>query len=684
MDTFTASLARNGGLTPEALEDQFTPAFLPSAGIDVPSASHYEQFVRAFALTDAERAKLDEFGFVVVPPRPGGRAGPVDVFYRVFAADLPVFVSADSVLHAWHRSYDRILAETETDVLRTVLAELLQSLQSRLSPEHPGTSDAWVYLEVARVLLEGGKSDSDRVQTTLDAVKNAREVYLDVMGQPQKIDFSAFIPRGHYNKSIELQRYFRAMRWLQTIELHLFDQELAASLNPREEAAARALARALSHDEPKRAYQTIDRFYRVHVGHPNALTLLDLVEFCEDAPATRCGDAALDAEQAALLTKSRPEPAYTPDPRPAEATLRFLPLRFALDAWITSQTTAPRLPPVLIGQELQGRAMASPFDVAFALGADRALTHLDSDMRKPFAAALPQYLLSAREAVQSARPLEVDATIYNHWLEALMSLATTSVDPRLPRVLRTPAWADHRLETLLASWAELRHDTILSVDMSVGRAGCQYPEGYVEPLPDLYSRLATAAEVLVETYEDDPLLRRPKTEAVLAWGEHFQGVMHRLAQLAEDELEGKPMSAADLAFLNRTVDQHARGYGGQRSYDGWYAALYFDPDWSLNRQGDPFQPYPHTAGGDSEPIVADVHLDTDHYRVLEVGTGHPELLIVAIDQGGDVSLFGGPVSSFYTFERHSSQRMTDEQWTDMLNGQRPPERPDFARGYRTQ
>ena len=129
---FAAAKAREQGLTFDALEARHSPAFLPKHGLDLKKAAHYEQFAKAFKLSDAERAKLDELGFVVIPAREQGGAGPVDLYYRVFAADLPVFVSADSVLHAWHRSYDSILEETEATTLTEHMTGLLESVDKAI------------------------------------------------------------------------------------------------------------------------------------------------------------------------------------------------------------------------------------------------------------------------------------------------------------------------------------------------------------------------------------------------------------------------------------------------------------------------------------------------------------------------------------------------------------------------
>jgi len=50
-----------------------------------------------------------------------GSASFGDAYYRIFNADLPVFVTADSVLHAWHQSYQRMLEELEELELATLL-----------------------------------------------------------------------------------------------------------------------------------------------------------------------------------------------------------------------------------------------------------------------------------------------------------------------------------------------------------------------------------------------------------------------------------------------------------------------------------------------------------------------------------------------------------------------------------
>ena len=61
-----------------------------------------------------------------------GSASFADSYYRLFTDDLPVFVSADSVLHAWHRTYVSMLEELEELQLATLLEQVLSNSAAQL------------------------------------------------------------------------------------------------------------------------------------------------------------------------------------------------------------------------------------------------------------------------------------------------------------------------------------------------------------------------------------------------------------------------------------------------------------------------------------------------------------------------------------------------------------------------
>ncbi len=684
------------GTDPAQVLAKHRPVYLPAHGLDVAHAEFHDGFVRGFALDDAETAKLHELGFVVLSrtvrddSMERSTAGPVDLYYRVFAKDLPVFVSADSILHAWHRSYDEILEQTEFDILRHELARVLESTVAAL-PQDASGRDARIYLEVARRLIDPDTSVGDDVRADVEAMLAIVQVptvaNVELLGTTSRIDFSQFVARGHYSRSHELRRYFQAMMWLGRVDLLLFDGATSTIPAPRHEIAARQIADALARSGAAYSYEKIASFYRLHVGQPNALQPTDLHAMCTKGGAKSC--AAAGDLSPVYAAQGGPAYAATPVARPAAErrgvlAMRLFPQRFAYDAWITSKTTAPELQP---DRGPDARTMASPLDVGFVLGSDRALEHLMPELRQPGREGLAPTLVALRHTMDAIDPVALDETIYNHWLAALRALAKDRTDDAFPQVMRTAAWHDRQLEAVLSSWTELRHDTVLVVEQSMGFVGCQYPKGYVEPVPEVYAQLDAAAAHLAQLYAQDGALARGGEGDAELVGEvteylaFFRSHMKRLKALAELELAHAPMTVHDLAFLERTVDKHVAGYGGIRTYDGWYANLYFTRGWEESTGERSDFGYSKVEGGKSKPVVSDVHTDGVKGNALEVAVGHPELLIVAIDGPDGTALYGGPVYSFHAFEVPLAERMTDETWEAKLE-RGTVERPAFTRAYR--
>ncbi len=87
--------------------------------------------------------------------------------------------------------------------------------------------------------------------------------------------------------------------------------------------------------------------------------------------------------------------------------------------------------------------------------------------------------------------------LYWSWLYSLQPLLK-DYGNGYPTFMQTDAWKDKEMNTALASWTELRHDTILYAKQSYtmvassanGDSALKKPfVGYVEPVPDFYARL---------------------------------------------------------------------------------------------------------------------------------------------------------------------------------------------------
>jgi hypothetical protein len=85
----------------------------------------------ALALDEAELGKLEANGFAISKRHafPNMAYG----YKTIYALDLPVYVSLDSILDAVHLSYDKILQTVELASLRADLQTLLRTARARLA-----------------------------------------------------------------------------------------------------------------------------------------------------------------------------------------------------------------------------------------------------------------------------------------------------------------------------------------------------------------------------------------------------------------------------------------------------------------------------------------------------------------------------------------------------------------------
>jgi len=269
------------------------------------------------------------------------------------------------------------------------------------------------------------------------------------------------------------------------------------------------------------------------------------------------------------------------------------------------------------------------------------------------------------------------ANLYNRWLTALRALNAPTLDPAYPEPMRTAAWADRTTNVQLASWAELRHDTLLYAKQSyTGGISCTYPDGYVEPYPELWAALAAYARDAKAKLADVPFTDPWTRTSIDTYFDGFAATMDRLEALARKELAAEPFDADDVAFLEQVI--HMDPGCGDPGYTGWYAGLF----WGGSELHKEFA-----------PTIADVHTDANDTgvcgepcaespRVLHVGTGAVNLMVFTADSCEGPRAYVGPVSSYYELAPpRELKRWTDSEWKVALGSPQPPERPEWTGSF---
>lgn len=300
------------------------------------------------------------------------------------------------------------------------------------------------------------------------------------------------------------------------------------------------------------------------------------------------------------------------------------------------------------------RGFPRGLDVMALLGSTRAKDLLDELDDSNYRNYTTQYG-KLEDEFNSFTVEDWNKNLYWSWLFTLKPLLK-EYGGGYPTFMQTSAWQDKELTTALASWTELRHDTILyakqSYTMVEGTAiTIPQPEkpvvGYIEPVPEFYNRLLALTRMTTEGLDEMEVLDDSARNRL----QNLEGILVRLVELSEKELENKELMKEDYDFI--------KNFGEKLN------AVIEDVDEKAKKT----------------TIVADVHTDGNTEQVLEEGVGYVNLIVVAYKVPDGRTLIGaGPVMTYYEFKHPMKDRLTDEKWRDMLK-ENPPEKPEWVSNF---
>ncbi len=690
-------LAATGALDAQGLLHRYPAgAFQSTSPVSWENALYSDSVDAHFRLTPAEKALIRRNGFMVSErlSYPTFMAALEDIYVK----DLPLFISADAVLHAVHSSYDVILKQTEVLLLLPELTAWLSKMHAALPQlaqryaQQPQLAlmlrDVDLYLSVARRLLDDTtvplyKANQTSFRELLALVEVEKPAAYNLFSTKSRdIDFSQFQVRGHYLDEYrpELARYFKAVMWLGKTEFYLippqqFDDPYPFADVQRQIIDALLLQELVDLANARAHYNKIDEVLTFFIGDCDNVTLKNVDEW------KRCaGIASADQLLDSLATTAfqdtlakRPfagqrinsqilwSDPLNPDAVKPAGSFLLLGQRFIIDSYVTGQLVFDKI--VYDGLRVP-RMLPSTLDVLFALGNDAAGQLLQSELDRYHYAP---NLAAVRRLVDGYDNAFWQSSLFNSWLSAIRGLNPPADRSSLPAAMQTAAWWQRLMNTQLGSWAELRHDNLLYAKQSY-TAGitCSFPRVYLEPAPEMFVALRDMAEA-----GDRKFTAWGFASGIPFYFRQCRAVFDTLAVLAQRTRNGEPQTEQEKRFLQRAL--YTEFGCNPRKYAGWYTRLYIeygesDPIWK--------QDY----------IVADVHTaPTDEYGqpvgwVQHVGTGPINLGVMVLPQNGGEIAFAGPMMSYYEHLAVNFNRLTDEEWT-LIYDMAPSLRPDFCNLY---
>jgi hypothetical protein len=678
----------------------------------------WEDVAKAHKLTDRDIELLKQNRFVITG-QPFKQ-----VFTPYLYSDVPMFVTTDSLLNGFHVLFEESIYRLEQAQARK-LSGILSELSKKLGPASKEFKDdptlieaarkrAAIFLGTARLLLDDRALPEDAdlratVQEEVQRVVAAKGISKPAwLGRPDPgflaIDYGRFQPRGFYTKSPVMQRYFRAVSWLQTIPFRVTnDEELAALF---------LLGRAYRNDDGKeppegaafwKAFQaflgTADDWDLSSVYDPPREITKERLKEVRKGFRDRAGRAPLVND---LLRFDPAGPGGKP-----EIAFRFLSAYRLPDQALFQRTIKP---------ELAQRDYPTGLEVCAILGSPFARARLGKDQPKVL------------EAIDKLEPLFRDSSLYTKYLRCLGMLLERT-EPDAPAFLRSEAWKSKTCQTALAGWSQMRHTWILQ-----GKQGAHFlsesrrDPGYLEPVPEFYGSFARLVKETQTVLRDAGAFRMADAKELaedvgkaIKLMDRISEGKARLSSLSDDEksllaqfvppfdvFAGAPAASKEQLTEFQQMLAYYQLMGKDLPYEGFdldiadrwerlsaiclrlellahkqlrQVAFNEDENTFLRDYGKKLAGIMFYGGNsyfhprDDAPRIADVFSNPVAGKHLLVGIGRARhLWVLYPTKGGDV-LCRGAVLPYYEFAH--PQRLTDAGWKSLLDSPQRPQMPEW-------
>lgn len=599
------------------------------------------------SLTPEQKQMLLNQGFVVIP---SGYNQFYDMYQDCKKRNIPIFITTDSVLHTYHILYDYTLRILESEQFSQDMYSLTQTMAQVQNDYCTQTGDELALKNVAYFCVAGRLLDESfptppEAETLVSQELELIEAHLGFEYSPifgYMEDYSQYVPRGHYTRSEELQKYFKAMMWYGRMMFRL--------KSPEETKQALYIVKGVQDTNSYALWDTVYSPTVFFVGKSDDLSILEY----ETLARTVYGNTYTlsDLQDAQKLTTFINLADNLRDPRinstwvkdyqdVKEETkgFRFMGQRFIPDSYMFQQLVYDK-----VGTASDPRLFPKGLDVMAVLGSDRALYHLEPEKQYQNYESQMEALRTEFSSLDLATWTQ---NLYWSWLYSLLPLLQEKGE-NYPAFMQSDAWTDKELNTALGSWTELRHDTILYAKQSYTLEATGIPSqpqltrGYVEPNAQVYARLASLAKMMREGLQERGLLLPEYSDKLQA----LETLLLNLKTMSEKELSGEDLTEDEYSTIWNIGD-------------------------TLERLVT-FETAVETETDENVAVVADVHTDVNTGQVLEEGVGNVFYLYAVVLVEGHVVLVQGGVFSYYEFLQPIGSRLTDEQWQSMAKPPLPP------------
>ena len=641
-------------------EETSVEAAVPEYSVaeDLSNISNINDYINDyFTFNDEQTKALVENKFFV----DGSRAyeQPFEIYEGNEYGFLPNFVTADSLLHLFHVSYDALLRELEVEKFMPRLIEVSRTMAIKSLEDYNNAKDP-VVKELAKknaayfVLAEklfGEEFSGELPQEVKDLVEKEYK-NIEAMSKADSnlvakaVDYSQFKPRGHYTRSEELKKYFRGAMLFSQEAMIFYDDEG----KPIDENIIQGLMMAknlVGDEESFKKWEDVNDSVNFLVENSEDVDpyLMGQVYFSHFDKNTDVDELAneknLKKVHKTLDQLPKPKIQYYED-----TSFRFMPQRAVLDnVWAQNllDTNRPSKRPIYSGLDIMG-VMGNKVAEEMVLSNEQNKKWDEFENRYQETKEMAKVLDDGTEGRKN---------IYRSWLWMLKSYEE-EIPESFPEFMKSKAWAFKDLNAQLGSWAQLKHDTILYGKQAGAEMGGgeeeekEMPKSYVEPRVHLYDRMIWAMNYMKENLKSRELL----TEANEKNMNNFIEMVDFLRKVSVAELKNETIDSKDqerLLYIGGEMENIFIKFVDEKAE--YFAEIEEQADRNMATVADLMVTVENTVG-----------IEPNKY--LEVGSGMAQEMFVVYQIGDKLIMGTGPVYAYYEFL--SDERMTDEDFQNKI------------------
>lgn len=663
---------------------------------DLSTVIGYLNLENYFNLNETQKAFLQDLGFVGISD-PRGYDDFSEAYNDLYNHYLPIFVTTDSMLHAYHIFFDDLLLNIEEDYLIGYSENMTWAMWEKSIQQYENVTpdledmaiDTVAYFSIAMKLLELDVDIPSYVEEIVNQELSLIETHVEMCLSPlfdksdidptlwYMEDYTQYKPRGHYTRSERLQKYFRAMMWYGRMTFRLKSDHETIQAMMITDAMQSAYHNGLAAD----FWYTIYEITSYFVGESDDLTHREYQSVLDNVYGSLSSDynELLESEKFDIFCNEM-EQLRKPtilssimsdqeDLTHDTMGLRFMGQRYIPDSYMFQQlvytnvgeyygfdsaftTITAGNPPKKV------RGFPRGLDIMSVLGAEDSERIINDEGDADYDGYFDQ-LNKLKDEFSEISEEEWTQNMYWSWLYSLKSLTKDFSEEDYPHFMKSTAWQDEKLNTNLGSWAELRHDTILYAKQSytpivttainpTPPPPVHYELGYVEPVPEFWQRIIDLTNITIEGLNSFGVLSPDYNNDLV----QLRDLILQLKLISEKELRDEELTPEEY-YLIRHIGESLE-------------SIFSDVD----------------EEGLKTTMVADVHTEPNTGHCLEEGVGYIDFVMILVKMpDGSFASMAGPIFSYYEFKHPMQNRLTDEEWEEILEQGSQPPRPIWVESF---